>query len=138
MCTRLVRTGQDWRHPVRHHLKKTRGLEPAPNPNLAPEGLQSRINLNEHKNQKLRARPSPNLVPTCSRQVHLFRIGGIQSGCHLKRTRGNEPDPTKPCTRLVWTGPPGSRLLKASGQGSISRTQEASRHTQPKPRTRLV
>ena len=59
--------------------KKTRGLEPNLNPNLAPawsrqvhlvQGVarpQARLHLNKYK--KPRARPSPNLAPSCSSQV---------------------------------------------------------------------
>ena len=89
-----------------HHLKKTRGLEPPPNPNwhqssldnstfqtqiqtLHPSWLPGRLKLNKHEPP----RPSPNLAPTCRRQVHVFKIGGIQSGHHLKKTRGLEPPP---------------------------------------------
>ena len=35
----------------------------------------------------------PNLAPTCSRKVHLFRIGGTQSGRHVKKIRHLVPHP---------------------------------------------
>ena len=50
-----------------------------------------RLKLKKHEQPG--ARPSPNLAPTCRKQVHLFKIGGIQSGHHLKKTRGLKPPP---------------------------------------------
>ena len=67
-----------------------------------------------------------SLAPTSSgrtglpRRIHLFRIGGIQSGRHLRKTRGLEPVPN-PNLAPVWSGL--VRLVqgsKASRQGSIS------------------
>ena len=82
------------------------------------------------ENKKPQATSSPNLAPAWAGQVHSFRIGGVQPRFHRKKlgassqTQRNlaivwsgqvqlvqglqasrhdrfEPDPTKPCTRLV-------------------------------------
>ena len=75
--------------------KETKGLEPDPNPNLAPASkpvsfLQALTTSNLEKTRRLRARPSA--APVWPRPVHLLRIGGIRPGLHLKKSRGFEPD----------------------------------------------
>ena len=114
---------------------------PKPRPNLAPtvfrigsiqsgrrpkkaswlKGLEGSIKLNKH--MEPRARPSANLAPTCHRQVHLFRIGGIQSGRHLKKTASSQTQ-TQTC--------PGSRL-EGLQAGSISISARTLEPNQPKP-----
>ena len=88
-------------------------------------GAGGSSNLQDFKGQGLLDHPracagllAQNLPATCHTQVHLFKIGGIQSKHHRKKTRGVEPPPNsnwhpssqdnstfqtqcKPCTRLV-------------------------------------
>ena len=63
---------QDWQHPVRAPSKETKGLEPPPNPNWHPSGLDK---------------------SSLQTQIKLFEIGSKQSGHRLKKTKGLEPPP---------------------------------------------
>ena len=63
---------QDWEHPVRAPSKETKGLEPPPNPNWHSSGLDK---------------------SSLQTQIHLFKIGSIQSRRRLKKTKGLEPTP---------------------------------------------
>ena len=70
--------------------KASRPLSPARGPRATPK-------LNHiHTLQLARAawsQTQPEPCTHCRRQVHLFEIGGIQSGHRLKKTRGLEPPP---------------------------------------------
>ena len=59
-------------HPVRAPSKETKGLEPPPNPNWHSSGLDK---------------------SSLQTQIHLFKIGSIQSRRRLKKTKGLEPPP---------------------------------------------
>ena len=94
--------------------KKTKGLEPSPNPNWHSSGLdksslQTQIQLfkigsnqSGHRLEKtkgLEPPPNPNRHPSgldkssLQTQIKLFEIGSIQSGHRLKKTKGPEPTP---------------------------------------------
>ena len=64
-CSRLEAT-------IQGSLKKTKGLEPPPNPNRHPSGLDK---------------------SSLQTQIKLFEIGSIQAGHRLKKTKGLEPPP---------------------------------------------
>ena len=117
---------QDWKHPVKAPSKETKGLEPPPNPNWHPSGLdksslQTQIQLFKIGSIQLRHRlkkttgleppPNPNWHPSgldrssLQTQIQLFKIGSNQSGHRLKKTKGLEPSQTQTGTRLLWTSP---------------------------------
>ena len=117
---------QDWKHPVRAPSKETKGLEPPPNPNWHPSGLdksslQTQIQLFKIGSIQLRHRlkktkgleppPNPNRHPSgldrssLQTQIQLFKIGSNQAGHRLKKTKGLEPSQTETGTRLLWTSP---------------------------------
>ena len=114
-CSRLGASSQGT-------LKKTKGLEPPPNPNWHPSGLdksslQTQIQLFEigsnqsghrlKKTKGLEPPPNPNRHPSgldkssLQTQIQLFEIGSIQSGHRLKKTKGLEP-PHNP-NRHLWS-----------------------------------
>ena len=87
---------QDWKHPVRAPSKETKGLEPPPNPNWHPSGLDKH---RLKKTKGLEPPPNPNWHPSgldkssLQTQIQLFKIGSNQSWHRLKKTKGLEPPP---------------------------------------------
>ena len=136
---------QDWKHPVRTPSKETKGLEPPPNPNWHPSGLdksslQTQIQLfkigsiqSRHRLKKtkgLEPPASPNWhpsgldKPSLQTQLQLFKIGSNQSRHRLKKTKASSHPESQTGTRLVWTNPacgPKSNCsrLEASSQGTV-------------------
>ena len=91
---------RDWKHPARAPSKKTKGLQPLPNPNW-------------------------HLITSFQAQTRsLFKIGSIPSGHHLKKRKASSHPQTQTGIRLVWTSPacrPKSNCsrLEATSQGTV-------------------
>ena len=74
---------QDWKHPVKAPSKETKGLEPSPNPNWHPSGLDR---------------------SSLQTQIQLFKIGSNQLRHHLKKRKASSHPQTQTGIRLVWSG----------------------------------
>ena len=124
--------------PPRAALGPVQDLIVGPDPQGSRTFKTSRASRPPRASTGLLARASFPRLPKPPSPNHLFKIRGIQSGHHLKKTRGLEPLPNS-SWRPVWTIPPCgpkskpcTRLVRTLGRLKLNKHDQPGARPSPK------